>query len=164
MCVSLLSVINGRSGEKEGEKIIKPLFDKMISIELKAKFTWSGRTTLGYTKMPFSVYKEVVSLLFTVVRLADANYTTTQCQRDVTYRVLKHACAKTNRFVIINLIFSIYTNTYWSWSQRTLNSLWCYWRVIVMVNFVFIYNFIFELDCNLFIFWAMKLWESMKII
>lgn len=98
-----MSVINGRSGEKDGEKILKPLFDAIIDSELKKKFTWTGRTNLGKTKMAFMDYKEVTALLFAVVHLADSNYTTKQCQHDVTYRVLKHAEAKKKGFVI-NLI------------------------------------------------------------
>lgn len=98
--VSLLSVINGNSGDKDGEKICKPLFDTIIDSELKKKFTWTGRTSLGNSKMAFSVYKEVVALLFSVIRLADSNYTTKKCQQNVTYKVLKFAGQEKKRFVI----------------------------------------------------------------
>lgn len=64
---------------------MKSLFEVIIDDELKKMFTWTGKTE----KMEFRTYKEVIALLFAVIRLADSNYTIAQCHKDIIYRVLK---------------------------------------------------------------------------
>lgn len=91
--MSLLSVINGDDGNKNGGKIIKALFDTVIYSELQCKFTWTGKSN-GQNKIAFCEYKEVVGLLYSVVRLADSKYTLKDCKRDITHKVLKHAVTK----------------------------------------------------------------------
>lgn len=96
--VSLLSVINGQSGDKNGGKIIKSLFDAVIDSRIISMFTWTGKSSNGQKKMAFSEYKEIIGLLYTVVRLADTKYSKKDCERDLTYKVLKYA-SLTKRFV-----------------------------------------------------------------
>lgn len=94
----MLSIIHGQTGEKTGGKIIKSIFDAVIDIRIHSMFTWTGRSSIGHKKMAFSEYKETISLLYTVSRLADTKYSKKDCERDLTYKVLKYAAAS-KRFV-----------------------------------------------------------------
>lgn len=69
---------------------MKGLFDVVIDVNLKKKFTWTGKSIVGHTKMEFRTYKEVIALLYAVIRLADSDYTTMNCKDDIVYKVLKH--------------------------------------------------------------------------
>lgn len=92
--ISLLIVINGESGDKKGEKIIKQIFDAIIDVEIKTQFTWTGKSAMGKTKLAFSEYKEIINLIYAVVRRADSQYTKSECEHDLTYRVLKYTGVK----------------------------------------------------------------------
>lgn len=87
----MLSAINGRDGTKNGEKIMKSLFEVVIDAELQKECFWTGKSGIkGVTKTQFRNYTEVIALLYAVIRLADADYTVVKCRKDITYKVLKH--------------------------------------------------------------------------
>lgn len=90
----MLCVINGDGGGKKGGKIIKSVFDALISCEVAHHFTWSGKSTPGQKKIAFSTYKEIVGIIYAVVRRADPGYCRKDCEKDLTYKVLKHAHAR----------------------------------------------------------------------
>lgn len=89
-----MSVINGHSGDKVGGKIIKSVFDAVIDSRIHCMFTWTGKSSNGQKKMAFSEYKEVIGILYAIIRLADAKYSMKDCERDLTYKVLKYAGSK----------------------------------------------------------------------
>lgn len=58
---------------------------------MKKNFTWTGKTKKGKRKIAFRRYKEIVNLIYAVVRRADSSYSMGTCKYDLTYRVLKYA-------------------------------------------------------------------------
>lgn len=103
----MLSAIHGRSGDKNGSKIMKSLFDTIIEPESQRLFTWTGKSSTNCTKVAFRDYKAVINLLYAVARLADSGYTLSRCEHDLTYRVLKHA--KKNGYVnVLNCSIKYY--------------------------------------------------------
>lgn len=97
--VSLLAVIHGQNGGKKGGKVIKSVFDALIDSKIHSLFTWTGKSGNGQKKMAFSIYKETIGLIYTVIRLADTNYSKKDCEKNLTYKVLKYA-ATSKRFVL----------------------------------------------------------------
>lgn len=63
----------------------------MIDGKIHCKYTWTGKSSNNQTKLAFSELKEIIGLLYAVVRLADATYSLKDCERDLTYKVLKRA-------------------------------------------------------------------------
>lgn len=102
--MKLLSIINGQNGDKNGGKIVKSIFDAVVDSRIHSLFTWTGKSSNGQKKMAFCDYKEIVGLFYTVVHLADSKYSKKDCERDLTYKVLKYA-ATSKRFVFINRSF-----------------------------------------------------------
>lgn len=92
--ITFLCVLNGESGTKKGSKIIKQLFDAIIDGEIKTSFSWTGKSATGKNKIAFSEYKEIINLIYAVVRHADGQYTMNDCEHDLTYKVLKYAAVK----------------------------------------------------------------------
>lgn len=86
-----MSAINVRSGDRNGGKIIKSLFDAVIDSQIHCLFTWTGKSNSGQKKMAFCEYKEIVGLFYAVIQLADSKYSMKDCERDLTYKVLKYA-------------------------------------------------------------------------
>lgn len=90
----MLSVINGDSGDRESPKVIKSVFNAILDKQVRSRFTWTGKSINGEKKIPFRDYKEIIGLLFNVVRRANNKYTMVKCEEDLTTRILKYAAAK----------------------------------------------------------------------
>lgn len=86
-----MSVLYGRKGDKNGGKIIKTLFGKLMDSMIRSLFTWTGKSIKGKKKIAFKTYEGVIGLLYAVVHLADKTYSMKDCEYDLTYKVLKHA-------------------------------------------------------------------------
>lgn len=89
-----MCVINGESGDKNGEKLISKLFFTIIDETIKCKFTWTGKAAVGKTKIALRDYKEIINLMYAVIRRADETYTMTKCEKNLTYKVLKPTAKK----------------------------------------------------------------------
>lgn len=86
-----MSLIHGHNGDKKGDKIIKSLFGTIIDSQIHSKFTWTGKSSHQQTKIAFCDYKDVIGLIHAVVRLYDGTYSKMNCEKDLTYKVLKRA-------------------------------------------------------------------------
>lgn len=93
--VSLLCIINGQAGDKKGGKIINSVVDSIIHRENQFQFSWTGRSSSGSkTKIAFTQYQEIISLILAVCRRADSSYSRKDCEQDLTYKVFKYANTK----------------------------------------------------------------------
>lgn len=88
---------NGQNIRKKGGKIVKSIFEAIIGVDIRDKYSWTGRAAFGQTKIRFSEFKEIISLIFTVCHLANSSYSMSDCEEHITYKVLKHANANTKR-------------------------------------------------------------------
>lgn len=83
--------INGVNGVKKGTKIIKSLVSHIISAPLLKQYTWTGRTVKGAKKFALETKKQIIHLIFAVVKAYDAAYSLSECEYDLTYKVCKIA-------------------------------------------------------------------------
>lgn len=99
--ISLLTVINGKTGEKKGGKIINSVVDAIIERDNQFQFSWTGRSSSGAKqKIAFNQYKEIIGVILAVCRFADSNYSRKDCEHDLTYKVFKYANSKRSKDVI----------------------------------------------------------------
>lgn len=84
--------INGVRGTKKGSKIIKSVAQAIISGSLLKTYTWTGRSNShDEEKKKLSVKKNVVGLIYDVVKAYDENYSRSECTKDMIYKVCKYA-------------------------------------------------------------------------
>lgn len=72
-----------------GSKAIKAVFRTLIDSELKSEFSWTGKGANGRKNRAFRDLKEIISLIYHVVRKADSTYCLKTCESDLTYRLLR---------------------------------------------------------------------------
>lgn len=81
-------------GSKKGGKIIRSVVNALIEPGIQYLFSWTGKSKAGETKLPFNVYKEIVSIIHSTCRCADPYYSIKECEYDLTYKIFKHANTK----------------------------------------------------------------------
>lgn len=86
-----LAIINGAAGDGDGSKIIRSVVFATIAREVLSRFTWTGKSAKPNSKLGFFSKKKTVQLFFDVVRLYDSQYTKSECEDDLKYKVFKHA-------------------------------------------------------------------------
>lgn len=100
-------MINGQTGEKKGGKIINSVVDAIIDPKNQFQFSWTGRSSAGSkTKVAFNEYKEIISVIHAVCRLADSSYSRKECEQDLTYKVFKYANAKRSKDTLKTVVSS----------------------------------------------------------
>lgn len=90
--VALLTVINGENAQKKGKDIIVSVAEAIIDPNILPEFTWSGKSNdKNKKKIKFAAYKEISGIIHTTCRRADSSYSVRECEKDLTYIVLKYA-------------------------------------------------------------------------
>lgn len=92
--VQSLTLIGGNSGIGKADKVIRQIFDALISPTLLSTFTWSGRAKGTQRKTPFKDYKNTQKLIYTVLNLVQNSYTLSSCICDIKCKILKYAYTK----------------------------------------------------------------------
>lgn len=86
--------INGVRGDKNGSKIIKSVIHATISPTLLSNYTWTGRSSAREIKLALSTKKRIIDLIYNVVKSYDVNYSRSDCEDDLKYKVFKYAHIK----------------------------------------------------------------------
>lgn len=86
--------INGVRGDKDGSKIIRSVVHATISPTLLSKYTWTGRSSSKEKKQILSSKEKIIDLIYNVVKMYDVNYSRSECNEDLKYKVCKYAYQK----------------------------------------------------------------------
>lgn len=93
--IPLLTIINGENCDKKGEKILKSVADAIIDKKIRNLFSWTGKSNDPLKpKIAFCIYKEIVKLIHTTIRITDPNYSQKECEKNLTYKFFKPASCK----------------------------------------------------------------------
>lgn len=96
--ISLLSALNGVSGDKIGSKVIQSIVDEIIEPTSQHLFSMTGKSGIGQPrKVAFENYSELIGVIFATCLQADKTYSLKLCTHDLTYKILKRGNAKRNR-------------------------------------------------------------------
>lgn len=79
-CVEKLSYLCGRKGTGNGINNCYMLIDVIFSRKFMTYCSWTGGARNQKEKIPFKVYKNVISLFFKVIHLSDKDFTLKECE------------------------------------------------------------------------------------
>lgn len=90
----ILQKIGGVDGKGNGVKMLEPLIHAIIEPKMLANISWTGRGKGNEKKIPMSAHVNIVRLITSLCEKADSSYLPKDCQRDIVYKILKHAVTK----------------------------------------------------------------------
>lgn len=83
------------NSNKKGHQIITSIVDAIIHLQAQSKYTWTGKSSEKTKKKhAFDELKEIVSLIHATCMQTDPSYSSADCKRDLTYRVLKYSASR----------------------------------------------------------------------
>lgn len=95
--LAALKKIGGSSGKANGAKVIRSVVNKLISPDLMAKISWTGKSGIGKaTKIKFQSYSMIIQLIIDVCVVADRNLCEDTVLNDLKYKVIKYAYTNSN--------------------------------------------------------------------
>lgn len=90
-----MSLINGLNGNKKGHQIVTSIVDTIIHPQIQTEYTWTGKSGGKSTKKhAFAELEQVVSLVHATCLQTDPSYSSAECRKDLTYKVLKHSSSR----------------------------------------------------------------------
>lgn len=93
--IGILSIINGLNSKKKGHQIVTSIVDAIIHPQIQSLYTWTGKSGEKSTKKhAFDELKEMVSLIHATCMRTDPSYSSADCKKDLTYKVLKYSSSR----------------------------------------------------------------------